>query len=268
MTDGRGRDRALQWIRQGGDFPMTESTNIPADLAGNGGRKDEAGDAGGPWGVPVAGIVIPPVAPPNWELDALRCEAAFLRECNRQLVADNEAKALLLARARERADALERMSVEDALTGLCNRRYFDGRLGGECERAWRYETPLSVAFADLDGFKAINDRHSHAVGDAVLREVAGLLRALLRRSDLAARYGGDEFAILFPQTTRAAARVACEKIRQRVQAHPWDRIAPGLSVTLSIGLTDDLATPSAAQFLAAADRLLYQAKREGRNQVH
>ncbi len=245
------------------------------DLSGNNRPANSGAGAGDGASTPTlrdsrdtpANLLIPPVIAP-WELDALRCEIAFLRSLNRELVADNEASAVLLARTREQAESLQRMSVEDSLTGLSNRRYFDTRLGGECERAWRYGSPLSVAFADLDGFKAINDHYSHAVGDAVLREVAGLLRTLLRKSDLAARYGGDEFAILFPQTPREAARVACEKIRQQVQVHPWEKLAPGLAVTISIGLTDDLSTSSPAQFLAAADRLLYQAKREGRNQVH
>lgn len=196
------------------------------------------------------------------------CEIEALHRRIQELTAANEEKAELLIKAREEAESLQKLSVEDSLTGLWNRRYFDHRLGGECERAWRYGSPLSVAFADMDGFKAINDRFSHATGDVVLKTFAGLLSSLLRKSDVFARYGGDEFAILFPATPRDAARVACEKIRQQVQAYPWSQIAPGLAVTLSIGLTDDLTTASPAQFLATADRLLYEAKREGRNQVH
>lgn len=202
------------------------------------------------------------------ENSAQSLEIAALQLRIQELTSANAEKAALLIKAREEAESLQRLSVEDSLTGLCNRRYFDRRLGSECERAWRYGSPLSVAFADLDGFKAINDRFSHAVGDAVLKTFSHLLRTLLRQSDVVARYGGDEFAILFPATPRDAARVACEKIRQQVQAHPWAEIAPGLSVTISIGLTDDLSTSSPAQFLATADRLLYAAKREGRNQVH
>ena len=206
--------------------------------------------------------------PAQNESDPQASEIETLHRRIQELMAANEEKAALLIKAREEAESLQKLSVEDSLTGLWNRRYFDRRLGGECERAWRYGNPLSVAFADLDGFKAINDRFSHATGDGVLKAFAGLLSTLLRKSDVFARYGGDEFAILFPATPRDAARVACEKIRQQVQVYPWSEIAPGLTVTISIGLTDDLSTASPAQFLATADRLLYEAKREGRNQVH
>ena len=126
---------------------------------------------------------------------------------------------------------------------------------------------LSVALADTDHFKHINDCFSHVVGDEVLRAVGTILRAACRPSDLAVRYGGEEFVLALPATTLEHARAACQRLRAAVAGHPWHRIRVGLHVTISVGVTVDAAFDGAAAMLAAADRLLYEAKRAGRNCV-
>jgi diguanylate cyclase (GGDEF)-like protein len=155
----------------------------------------------------------------------------------------------------------------DALTGLANRRYLDAnleRMFGEL-RAKRHS--FSVALADIDRFKDINDRFSHVVGDEVLRMVGRLLRAACRPSDFAVRYGGEEFVLALPDTTIEQARAACQRLRAAVAGHAWQQIHTGLQVTISIGVTADSEFSDAAAMLAEADRKLYEAKRAGRNCV-
>jgi diguanylate cyclase (GGDEF)-like protein len=163
--------------------------------------------------------------------------------------------------------------LTDALTELYNRRYLTRRLEEEVARAQRYAQPLSCLFADVDHFKRINDTYGHAAGDEVLRELAARLRGHLRPSDVAVRFGGEEFALLLPQTAlREAGRIA-ERIRCMVNSEPVRTRAGLVPVTVSIGVAQ--ARPAIGQrrdavgnaLLAAADAALYQAKEQGRDCV-
>ena len=168
---------------------------------------------------------------------------------------------------REQAEALQELAVRDALTDLYNRRHFDEQVALMFEHARRYNEPLAVTIGDIDYFKRINDRFSHAIGDEVLRQVAELLRSSVRKSDVVARYGGEEFVIAFPQTELEQAAELCEKLRQRVEQHAWEAIHPGLQVTMSMGVDADLAVGDAEKMLGHADRRLYESKAGGRNRV-
>ena len=162
---------------------------------------------------------------------------------------------------------LREMGIRDGLTGLFNRRYFDEQAAQAFEQANRYDQPLTVMIGDLDHFKRVNDDFSHETGDKVLERVAVLMEANTRKSDVVARYGGEEFVILFPQTRGDQAMVSCEKIRAAVESHPWEDIASGLSVTMSMGLCDEINLGSAEGMVSQADRRLYAAKDGGRNRV-
>jgi diguanylate cyclase (GGDEF)-like protein len=186
----------------------------------------------------------------NTELDALNIS---LTEANLQ-------KTMLL-------DQLERQTSEDALTGLANRRRLDQRLDDEFALALRHGRQLAVAIADLDHFKMVNDRYSHAVGDAALRALAKLLTSQVRHTDLVARFGGEEFVLVLVQTDADAAMRVCEKLRAAVEGHAWNTIEPGLALTLSIGVCADTSLPGHERMLAMADRNLYLAKAGGRNRV-
>lgn len=166
---------------------------------------------------------------------------------------------------------LMRLAVTDPLTGLANRRALDSRLASEWQRAMREHEPLSVLFFDIDHFKIFNDTYGHGAGDDVLTLVAERIAAGTRRtSDMAARYGGEEFTVVLPGTALESAAKIAEKIRRRIEsanlAHSGSHYG---RVTVSVGCTS--CNPpqggSAAQLLAAADRLLYAAKEGGRNQV-
>ena len=157
----------------------------------------------------------------------------------------------------------------DAKTGLLNAGAWQREAAVEITRAARAQTPLAVAIADIDHFKAVNDTHGHLAGDAVLAAVSAAMRDLLRDFDLCGRFGGEEFALLLPRTTAAQALEVTERIRQGISqlAIPRDGTA-AIRVTISIGV----AVPSQARrtlddLLAAADQALYQAKRSGRNRV-
>ena len=157
----------------------------------------------------------------------------------------------------------------DAKTGLLNAGAWQREAAVEVTRAARAQTPLAVAIADIDHFKAVNDTHGHLAGDAVLAAVSAAMRDLLRDCDLCGRFGGEEFALLLPRTTAAQALEITERIRQGISqlAIPRDGTA-AIRVTISIGV----AVPSQAprtldDLLAAADHALYQAKRSGRDRV-
>ncbi len=156
----------------------------------------------------------------------------------------------------------------DGLTGLWNRAHFDERWREEFERASRHGLPLSLALMDIDHFKQINDTRGHPVGDSVLQGLARVLQGELRQSDLACRYGGEEFAIIMPSTTPVDAVAVCERLRRAVELCSWPQ-NPDLAVTVSIGVagSDKVTVPNPAAWIEAADQSLYRAKRDGRNRV-
>ena len=156
----------------------------------------------------------------------------------------------------------------DGLTGLWNRTFFDRRWAEEHARCTRHGHPMSVALLDLDHFKSVNDNHGHPAGDMVLQSVAKILQRESRQSDLACRYGGEEFVLLMPDTATPDAASVCERIRHAVEATRWARL-PNLRCTVSIGVAGCTGTcpVSPEQWVEEADRNLYTAKRSGRNQI-
>jgi diguanylate cyclase (GGDEF)-like protein len=161
------------------------------------------------------------------------------------------------------ADHLARLSKTDPLTGLANARGLFEQLHMELARVRRYREPLALLLVDLDGLKAINDRHGHAAGDEAIRRVAGVIRSELRETDIGARWGGDEFAIVTPSTGQAAAALA-ERIRARV-----NRLGTSWPLGVSIGVVAVDLAPGAgpSALMSTADAAMYEAKRRGRNQV-
>lgn len=156
----------------------------------------------------------------------------------------------------------------DGLTGLYNRSYFDSRWREEYQRASRSGQPVSLAFADLDSFKAINDTYGHSAGDEVLTGVAAMIQRTLRAGDIPCRFGGEEFVAILPDTTPKHAALLCDRIRTQCEALHWTR-HPERAVTLSIGVTgtDTPSVHDRQAWIDQADRNLYAAKSEGRNMV-
>lgn len=160
----------------------------------------------------------------------------------------------------------ESLARNDPLTGLANRRAFDERLRMELPRAARSGDPLCVAYLDLDDFKAVNDRYGHARGDVLLQDIAAELRACVRASDLPARLGGDELAILLVDVSADDARRTCERILERVRA--LGRELPGTNLGVSAGIAWFASPPSSSdEVLRRADEAMYEAKRGGKNRV-
>jgi diguanylate cyclase (GGDEF)-like protein len=159
---------------------------------------------------------------------------------------------------------MEVLSVTDSLTGLYNRRAFEEKLEGEFERARRYNLPLSLLMLDADNFKNVNDTLGHCAGDDLLRSIARMLKENARANDVTARYGGDEFAVILPNTDSKVAFHLAERLRwaaKELYHYPHQ-------VTISVGvsaLSPDMADQSG--LVIAADNALYDAKRKGRNQV-
>jgi diguanylate cyclase (GGDEF)-like protein len=167
-------------------------------------------------------------------------------------------------------ETVERQAVTDELTGLANVRAFTSALDRELERSRRFETPLGLVMLDIDDFKLVNDTYGHQQGDEVLAQVAGVLRDLSRDLDTPARYGGEELAVVLPQTDVEGAEMLAERIREGVEALRVPRVRGGgvLSVTASFGVASVPYTAvDRGSLIAAADAALYRAKRGGKNRV-
>ncbi|MGZ4968564.1 MAG: diguanylate cyclase [Methylobacter sp.] len=167
----------------------------------------------------------------------------------------------------EQALLLKELSIRDELTQLYNRRYFNEQANKLFMHMKRYKRPLSFMIGDLDHFKQVNDRFSHATGDEVLKAVSAILKNNTRASDIVARYGGEEFVIIFPETPLIQAVEQCERLRKTIESFSWSAIHPELKVSMSIGLNDDIGFDRFEQMLAVADKNLFQAKADGRNRL-
>ena len=167
-------------------------------------------------------------------------------------------------------ETVQRQAVTDELTGLSNLRHFHDSLAGEMERSRRFNQPVALVMLDIDDFKAVNDTYGHQQGDIVLSKVANVLRDLSRDIDEPARYGGEEMAVILPQTDLAGAELAAERMRQAIESLQIERIDGGeaLGVTASFGVA---SLPECAKdkesLIAEADAALYRAKRGGKNAV-
>jgi diguanylate cyclase (GGDEF)-like protein len=204
---------------------------------------------------------------------ALACirRAGEIEQRLRSEETESRARALATRRRLEQArletERYKRLAMEDALTGLANRRQLDERLEVLMRDARKGGTTVTVALADVDHFKGINDRFSHAVGDEVLRCVGEILRAHCRLGDLAGRYGGEEFMLVFRNLDMRAATDICERVRRAIESWDWKSIHPQLRVTLSMGLASSASLDTAQGVIDAADHWLYEAKHHGRNQI-
>lgn len=170
-------------------------------------------------------------------------------------------------RTKRLQDLLIQHSHVDPLTELWNRRALMDRLQQEWVRVQRYGGCFGVIMLDLDHFKQINDRHGHGIGDQVLCQVAGVLRARCRRCDLPARYGGEEFVVLLPESRAEGAAIVAERCRESIEQIRLPSGANQIQATASFGVADSPGQASAEAVIHRADEALYQAKHTGRNRV-
>jgi diguanylate cyclase (GGDEF)-like protein len=160
---------------------------------------------------------------------------------------------------------IQNQAHTDALTGLRNSRAFQESLRVELQRATRHRRPLGLMLLDLDGFKALNDQRGHPAGDAALAELGEIIRRALRKEDIPARYGGDEFAILLPETAPAGGAALAGRLLRAVRAHRFTHEGRRLAVSVSAGMAFWRPRMSGARLLRLADEALYRAKRAGKN---
>ncbi len=187
-------------------------------------------------------------------------QASQYREQAKLLAEDKEALA-------KQAEVLTAASQQDPLTGLLNRRGLDAQVGALVAASEVNAVPLTVALIDIDKFKTINDSFSHMVGDAVLKRVAGIIRAHCRVNDLPVRYGGDEFLVVLAGAGPDGSTLVLKRLKDAVDACGWGEEAAGLAVTLSIGAATRPTGATLATTIAAADHALYAAKSSGRNRI-
>jgi diguanylate cyclase (GGDEF)-like protein len=166
-------------------------------------------------------------------------------------------------------DELRRLAEHDGLTGLYNHRTFYALLGDELARAQRFQRPVSLLMLDIDHFKRVNDTHGHQAGDAILKGLSELLARQARAIDRVCRYGGEEIAIILPESDLEAAGNIAERLRASVETQPFGiNTGAPVCITVSIGVASwPLQGNGADTLVAAADTALYEAKRSGRNRI-
>lgn len=180
-------------------------------------------------------------------------------------VTDIATNRLHLERANQQ---LAKLSQTDSLTSLANRGHWESCMQNEFARVRRYQGMASLILLDIDHFKAINDTYGHQAGDEVLRQVAAIIRESLRDTDKPGRYGGEEFAVLLPNTDAENALILAERLRNAVASHDFNCEQNHLKLTVSLGVAQlDDAMPDYLKWVEAADHALYQSKHAGRNQT-
>ena len=165
-------------------------------------------------------------------------------------------------------DEIYRLTTVDGLTQIFNRRYFEETLDREISRCNRYGRELSLVLIDIDNFKRINDTYGHLAGDYVLKHLASTVRTKIRREDIFARFGGEEFAVLLPELDHKQAAQVAEKTRKMVEKQTFKFDNQAITVTISMGIsTVDSELTEPAALIKRADERLYEAKASGRNRV-
>ena len=167
----------------------------------------------------------------------------------------------------EALEKIERIATYDELTGLYNRRIIHQMAAKEAKRSLRNGSSLCIAMLDADHFKRFNDQYGHAAGDEVLRMLSRCLQGTLRESEYVGRYGGEEFLIVLPETTRERASAPLQRLRQTIAEAPIEGLPRGVRVTVSIGVTEHRRGEDIQATVKRADTALYQAKHEGRDRI-
>jgi diguanylate cyclase len=169
--------------------------------------------------------------------------------------------------AQQAIEEQRKKAMHDALTGLPNREAYDERLEQEVTRLKRYGNKLSLMVCDIDLFKRINDNYGHLAGDKVLKIIAKSLQVNIRDSDFIARFGGEEFVALMPETSKEEAKLVAEKLRQKIENSPFSFKKEPVQITISFGISEFAQDETADEVFSRADKALYEAKDNGRNQV-
>jgi diguanylate cyclase (GGDEF)-like protein len=203
------------------------------------------------------------------KLGVLMLESATPGNFSPEDVAPLESVADICAGAIQNAHYFEKaqqLAYVDGLTGIYNRRYFEMQIASEIERASRYDGRLAIIMVDIDNFKRLNDEFGHLLGDEVLRQVSNVFVQQLRKVDVVCRYGGEEFAILVPQTSGGNALEVADKLRRMVEAYRFPGVP--VKVTISAGVAEFPAHGRTRdELVAAADAAMYDSKEAGRNRV-
>ena len=168
---------------------------------------------------------------------------------------------------RQQVNELSALVATDALTGLYNFRHFKTMLQNEMDRSKRSGIPTSLAMVDLDHFKRVNDKYGHEAGNQALQHLAGILMSEVRTTDIVCRYGGEEFAMIFPETHLNLAVKVADRIREEIASHPLEIDGEEIQITASMGLSVYMKTSilDIDEFIESVDKYLYEAKQSGRN---
>jgi two-component system cell cycle response regulator len=257
--------RMLQAVaieQPGRPFPKAETRLFPPRGGGSGGSPEQALHSFVSFPITTNGRLTGLLALGGKTVAKLDADThAFLAQVANQahIVVENSR---LIERLRE-------LAIRDSLTDLYNHRHAMDLLTNEFERVGRYAAGVSLLMLDLDEFKRVNDEHGHPAGDAVLKEMARVLKETLRTVDSVGRYGGEEFVIILPHTSPEEAKATAERIRRKVQGHVFWVGAKPLSVTVSVGVASHPSpnVDSPESLVREADRALYLAKDAGRNRV-
>jgi diguanylate cyclase (GGDEF)-like protein len=164
---------------------------------------------------------------------------------------------------------LNELSITDSVTGLFNHRYFLRALEAEYRRALRYKRSVALLLLDIDHFKKVNDTYGHPCGDLVLKNLGGRLKGCLRSADISARYGGDEIAVILPETNKSKASEVAEKLRRQLEkiSFEWDGNSFNITCSIGVAAVPETGIDNWNEFLYSADQSLYRAKGKGRNNV-